>query len=70
MKVCHWFVWQQGRNGKLKTFGLPQRGKGAEVAEIGFILCVLCLSAPLRPNERSCEFETMGRSQFRQTLVI
>jgi len=70
MKVCHWFVWRQGRNDKLRTFGLPQRGKGAEVAEIEFILCVLCLYSPLPLNERSCEFETMGRSQFRQTLVI
>jgi len=36
----------------LGMFGLPQRGKGAEVAEIELILCSLCLSAPLRQSRR------------------
>ena len=36
------------------VFGLPQRGKGAEVAEIEWILCSLCLSAPLRQSRRLC----------------
>ena len=34
----------------LGLFGLPQRGKGAEVAEIESLLCSLCLSAPLRQS--------------------
>ena len=44
----------------LGTFGWPQRGKGAEVAEIeseiesemDSVLCSLCLSAPLRQRRR------------------
>ena len=37
----------------LRPFGLPQRGKDAEVAEMESILCSLCLSAPLRQSRTS-----------------
>lgn len=53
----------------VETFGLPQRGKGAEVAENKSNLCTLCFSAPLRLNRASHRLQQSHRSYVALPLM-
>jgi hypothetical protein len=51
----------------LRMFGLPQRGKGAEMAEIEFILCS---PLPLRPSAAESKVPPAFKQQGKQDSTL